>query len=269
VFDVLYRHGELVIDRPLHERAAMLDEVFAEAATKPRSDVSRTKLGTQNVQGQLEFEPAVVDEHPFRLPSAIIRAPQTRADSAEHLDELFTQAQARGNEGLMIKDVNSPYTPGRRGRSWLKLKRELATLDVVVTAVEWGHGKRNDVLSDVTFAVRSGDAVPGSDGVINADELLNVGKAYSGLTDKEIAELTEWFLAHTVHEHGFWREVKPEIVLEVAFNAVMRSDRHNSGFALRFPRIVRIRTDKSATEIDTIERVEEIYAMQQPLKKSA
>jgi DNA ligase-1 len=108
------------------------------------------------------------------------------------------------------------------------------------------------VLSDVTFAVRAGD------------ELLNVGKAYSGLTDKEIVELTEWFLAHTVHEHGFWREVKPEIVMEVAFNAVMRSDRHNSGFALRFPRIVRIRTDKSPADIDTLERVEEIYAMQQP-----
>jgi len=275
VFDVLYRHGELVIDRPLQERATMLDEVFAEAATKPRPDVSRTKLGAQNVQGQLEFEPAVVDEHPFRLPSAIIRAPQTRADSAEHLDELFTHAQARGNEGLMIKDVNSPYTPGRRGRSWLKLKRELATLDVVVTAAEWGHGKRNDVLSDVTFAVRSGDAVHSGDAVRsseaspNGDQLLNVGKAYSGLTDKEIAELTEWFLAHTVHEHGFWREVKPEIVLEVAFNAVMRSERHNSGFALRFPRIVRIRTDKSPDEIDTIERVEEIYSMQHPLKKSA
>jgi DNA ligase 1 len=256
-FDVLYRHGELVIDRPLQDRAKLLDEVFEEAVRTPRADVARTRLSAQNPQGQLEFEAAVVDEHPFRLPSAIIRAPQTQADSAEHLDELFTQAQARGNEGLMIKDVNSPYTPGRRGRSWLKLKRELATLDVVVTSVEWGHGKRNDVLSDVTFAVRAGD------------ELLNVGKAYSGLTDKEIAELTQWFLEHTVHDHGFWREVKPELVLEVAFNAVMRSDRHNSGFALRFPRIVRIRTDKSVEEIDTLERVEEVYAMQQPLKRTA
>ena len=256
-FDVLHTNGELVIDRPLNERARMLDEVFEKAAQGPRLDVTRTRLSAQNPQGQLEFEPAVVDEHPFRLPSAVIRAPQTRADSAEHLDELFSQAQARGNEGLMIKDVNSAYTPGRRGRSWLKLKRELATLDVVVTSVEWGHGKRNDVLSDVTFAVRAGD------------ELLNVGKAYSGLTDKEIAELTEWFLAHTIHDHGFWREVKPEIVLEVAFNAVMRSDRHNSGFALRFPRIVRIRTDKTPADIDTLERVEEIYSMQQPLTRTA
>src|SRR5205085_12518259 len=116
------------------------------------------------------------------------------AGSAEHLDQIFEEARQRGNEGLMVKDVNSPYMPGRRGKSWLKLKRELATLDVVVTAVEWGHGKRAKVLSDYTFAVRDGG------------QLLNVGKAYSGLTDAEIAEMTQWFLAHTVVDHGFWRE---------------------------------------------------------------
>ena len=139
---------------------------------------------------------------------------------------------ARGNEGLMIKDLESPYMPGRRGRWWLKLKRELATLDVVVTAAEFGHGKRIHVLSDYTFAVRKGE------------ELVNIGKAYSGLTDKEIAELTQWFLAHTTADHGHVREVEPKIVLEVAFNAIMRSGRHDSGFALRFPRIVRVREDK-------------------------
>ena len=148
---------------------------------------------------------------------------------------------ARGNEGLMIKDLESPYMPGRRGRWWLKLKRELATLDVVVTAAEFGHGKRIHVLSDYTFAVRKGE------------ELVNIGKAYSGLTDKEIAELTEWFLAHTTADHGHLREVEPKIVLEVAFNAIMRSDRHDSGFALRFPRIVRVRQDKLPKEIDTVE----------------
>ena len=179
-----------------------------------------------------------------------MRAPQARADSPDDLDRLFEAAQARGNEGLMIKDVQSTYAVGRRGKSWLKLKRELATLDVVVTAAELGHGKRAGVLSDYTFAVRSGE------------QLLNVGKAYSGLTDKEIAELSEWFTAHTLVDHGFLREVEPEIVLEVAFNAVMRSDRHNSGFALRFPRILKIRSDKPVSEIDTLERVEEIYNSQ-------
>jgi DNA ligase-1 len=150
----------------------------------------------------------------------------------------------------MIKDLESPYTPGRRGRSWLKLKRELATLDVVVTAVEWGHGKRANVLSDYTFAVRDGE------------KLLNVGKAYSGLTDAEIAEMTKWFLEHTLSDEGFVRLVEPKVVLEVAFNAVMRSDRHESGFALRFPRILRLRDDKSPDEIDTLETVKEIYERQ-------
>lgn len=180
----------------------------------------------------------------------VLRAPVRRADSAEELEAYFEQAMARGNEGLMIKDLNSPYTPGRRGRWWLKLKRELATLDVVVTAVEYGHGKRVRVLSDYTFAVRKGE------------ELVNIGKAYTGLTDVEIATMTEWFLSHTIADHGFLREVEPEIVLEVAFNAVMRSDRHNSGYALRFPRIVRIRRDKPPAEINTVEDVEAIYVQQ-------
>jgi DNA ligase-1 len=130
------------------------------------------------------------------------------------------------------------------------MKRELATLDVVVTAVEYGHGKRIGVLSDYTFAVRDGD------------RLLNIGKAYSGLTDAEIAEMTKWFLEHTTLDHGMLLEVEPKIVLEVAFNNMMRSDRHNSGYALRFPRIVRLRPDKPPEEADTIERVREIYERQ-------
>src|SRR5690242_11645250 len=150
----------------------------------------------------------------------------------------------------MVKDVNSAYTPGRRGKSWLKLKRELATLDVVVTAVEWGHGKRAKVLSDYTFAVRDGE------------RLLNVGKAYSGLTDTEIAEMTHWFMEHTIEDQGYRRVVEPRIVLEVAFNNMMRSDRHESGYALRFPRIVRLRPDKLPEEVDTIERARQIYQKQ-------
>jgi DNA ligase-1 len=190
--------------------------------------------------------------------SRIIRAPVFRAASADELEQLFTAAQERGNEGLMIKDLNSAYTPGKRGKSWLKMKRELATLDVVVTAVEYGHGKRIGVLSDYTFAVWD----------TNKDRLVNIGKAYSGLTDVEISKMTQWFLAHTIEDHtvedqGFRRVVEPKIVLEVAFNNMMRSDRHESGYALRFPRIVRLRPDKSAEEADTIERVREIFEKQQ------
>jgi DNA ligase-1 len=246
-FDVLYDR-DLVIDQPLRQRASLLDAVFARAR---RPAVVRTA----NPQGRLTFEPAV--EAASHTQAEVIRAPVLRADSAEHLEKLFAAAQARGNEGLMIKDVESPYTPGRRGQSWVKLKRELATLDVVVTSVEYGHGKRVSVLSDYTFAVRDGE------------RLVNIGKAYSGLTDKEIASMTEWFLTHTLADHGFWREVKPKIVLEVAFNAIMRSDRHASGYALRFPRILRVRDDKPPEEADTIERVREIYARQHGRQKES
>jgi DNA ligase-1 len=150
----------------------------------------------------------------------------------------------------MLKSLNSRYQPGRRGLAWLKLKRELATLDVVVTGAEFGHGRRAGVLSDYTFAVRDGDV------------LKNVGKAYSGLTDAEIDELTAYFKEHTLEDFGHFRTVEPLKVLEVAFNNVMRSERHEGGFALRFPRILRIRDDKPVEEIDTLARVEEIYESQ-------
>ncbi|HXZ78557.1 MAG TPA: ATP-dependent DNA ligase [Terriglobales bacterium] len=256
VFDVLYADGELLIDRPLRERAHVLDRIFAEACRNPRL---RIGMHSREAQGQLMFgseensRGVSEDDVIATAQTQVLRAPATTADSSAHLEELFEQAMERGNEGLMIKDIESAYTPGRRGRSWLKLKRELATLDVVVTAVEFGHGKRAGVLSDYTFAVRAAD---------EDDTLLNVGKAYSGLTDAEITGLTQWFLEHTVRDEGFRRQVEPKIVIEVAFNAVMVSDRHNSGYALRFPRIVRLRPDKRPEEVDTLDRVREIYERQ-------
>ena len=244
-FDVLYADGELLIERPLEERRKILEQSFGSV---PEDGFTvEQSMATENPQGKLVFEPAIASRSGA---PRVIMAPALTAESAEKLEEIFSAARERGNEGLMIKDLNSPYTPGRRGKSWLKLKKELATLDVVVTAVEWGHGKRNKVLSDYTFAVRDGD------------KLLNVGKAYSGLTDTEIAEMTEWFKAHTLDDQGFRRTVEPKIVLEVAFNNMMRSSRHESGYALRFPRILRLRTDKSADEIDTLETVREIFARQ-------
>jgi DNA ligase-1 len=242
VFDVLYAGGELVMDRPLRDRAGILDELLAGANLNHRGHRgAQRKTG----QGKLTFG----DEEETATPR-IIRAAVFRAASAEELEELFAVAQERGNEGLMIKDLDSAYTPGKRGKSWLKMKRELATIDVVVTAVEYGHGKRVGVLSDYTFAVWNGD------------KLENIGKAYSGLTDAEIAAMTQWFLDHTVEDRGFLRVVEPKIVLEVAFNNMMQSERHESGYALRFPRIVRLRPDKSPDEADTIERAREIYEKQ-------
>lgn len=179
---------------------------------------------------------------------------QLKTADAIAINERFEAARARGNEGLMLKRADSTYLPGRRGMWWRKLKRELSTLDVVVVAVEWGNGKRANVLSDYTFAVR------GDDG-----RLLTIGKAYSGLTDAEIAELTTWFLGHPLPDsertrsRGHALAVEPHVVLEVAFDVIARSDLHESGFALRFPRIVRVRDDKPADAIDTLGRVREIY----------
>jgi DNA ligase-1 len=211
IFDLLYLDGRSLLDEPLQERRRLLEG-----------------LGV---------------EHPFLL------ARLEEARSPTDLDRIFADTRERGHEGLMVKDPLSPYTPGRRGLAWLKLKRPLATLDVVVTAVEWGHGKRKGVLSDYTFAVK--DTATG--------RLVNVGKAYTGLTDAEIAEMTKRFLSLTVDDRGWARIVKPVVVLEVAFDSIQHSGRHASGYALRFPRIVRIRDDKPVEEIDTLERVAELY----------
>jgi DNA ligase-1 len=172
-----------------------------------------------------------------------------KVESAEALEAAFAEARARRNEGLMVKDPASPYTPGRRGLGWLKMKKALATLDCVVVGVEVGHGKRHGVLSDYTFAVRDDEA----------GALVTIGKAYTGLTDAEIAEMTRWFEGHTISTHGRYRVVEPVVVVEIAFDVIMRSTRHASGFALRFPRIVRIRTDKPAAEADTLATVGALY----------
>ncbi|MFP5227747.1 MAG: ATP-dependent DNA ligase [Acidobacteriota bacterium] len=241
VFDILYRESELLLDASLVRRRQVLEEFCA-----------RWSPGTASTQARGQT-------HLFEEPAGpafprLILAGATRLETADQLDQAYVEARARGNEGVMIKALTSTYQPGRRGLAWLKLKRELATLDVVVTGVEYGNGRRAAVLSDYTFAIRDTD---------DADApLKNVGKAYSGLTDQEIADMTAWFRAHTLEDYGHFRRVEPTVVLEVAFNNVMRSTRHASGFALRFPRILRIRQDKPAEEIDTLARVEEIYNSQ-------
>jgi len=213
-FDLLYQDGELLLDERLADRKRRLDVIFANAATALR------------VAGRIECK------------------------TAEAVQRAFRESLAAGHEGIVAKAVHSPYTPGRRGGFWFKLKEPFATLDVVVTAVEYGHGKRHKVLSDYTFAVRNGE------------KLLNIGKAYSGLTDAEILKHTDFFLRHTIKDQGYRRTVEPRIVLEVAFNNIQKSSRHESGYALRFPRIVRIRTDKAVAEIDTLENVAELFARQ-------
>jgi ATP-dependent DNA ligase len=212
-FDLLYLDGRNLLTEPLRERRRILEGL--------------------------------------NLPSPFMLAYLVRALDAGELDRIFDGARARNNEGLMVKDPESRYTPGRRGLGWLKLKKALATLDVVVTGVEVGHGKRKQVLSDYTFAVYDEAS----------DRLVNIGKAYSGLTDVEIAQMTEYFKSITLKDYGRFRVVQPEVVLEVAFDAIMESGRHNSGYALRFPRIKQIRRDKGVRDIDTLASVTKMHRM--------
>jgi DNA ligase-1 len=204
-FDILWRDGVSLLKTPLRQRRALLE------ALAP-------------------------------LPNLFQLARITQVSSAEEIETAFAAARARNNEGLMVKDPQSLYSPGRRGLAWLKLKKAYATLDCVVVGAEYGHGKRNKVLSDYTFAVRDDQT----------GELKTIGKAYSGLTDVEIAQLTKHFLSRTIRQHGRYHEVVPDTVLEVAFDKLQPSDRHSSGLAMRFPRILRIRTDKTPAQIDTV-----------------
>ncbi|HTV09900.1 MAG TPA: ATP-dependent DNA ligase [Candidatus Aquilonibacter sp.] len=245
VFDLMFAGGDLLLPLPLRERRARLESIVA-----AQHEIAVSPLNGESQAGLFSTELSV-DVRRLRL------SPAKLAESAEAIDQAYRDARARANEGVMIKSASSAYLPGRRGLAWLKLKRELATLDVVITGAEYGHGRRAGLLSDYTFAVR-GPAGPDGEPA----ELLNVGKAYSGVTDAEIAELTEWLKGHTLQDFGHFRTVEPIRVLEVAFNNVMRSDRHSSGFALRFPRILRVRDDKPVEEIDTLERVEAIYQSQ-------
>jgi DNA ligase-1 len=177
----------------------------------------------------------------------------TPVATADEIESSFCVARDCGNEGLVLKDPDAPYSPGRRGQMWLKIKTHLPTLDCVVTAAEYGHGKRRNSLSDYTFAVWDRD--PSEEGAA----LVNVGKAYSGVTDAEIAQLTELFHSISLGQRGHVHPVPPRVVLEIACDQIQRSERHASGYALRFPRIKRIRWDKRPEDADRLTRVAEIY----------
>jgi DNA ligase-1 len=182
--------------------------------------------------------------------TSVQMAESKTVETAEEVQQMFRKSRDLGYEGLVVKDLDSVYTMGKRGSGWVKLKEELDTVDAVIVAAEYGHGKRAGVISDYTFAVRDGA------------RLKTIGKAYSGLTDVEIDEMTRRLKDITIKDYGYRRSVKPEIVLEVAFDSIQRSDRHDSGYALRFPRIKRIRYDKSLPDIDTLEKVEGIFRRQ-------
>ena len=229
-FDLLYRDGAVLLDRPLADRRAAMADLIGPG-------------------GALRLSPAV--------------EVRTAGDVAAR----FEEARAARNEGLILKDPTSPYTPGRRGGAWLKLKTHLPTLDVVVTAAEHGHGRRRNVLSDYTFAVwdRDFEGDPDEAGA----RLVNVGKAFSGVTDAEIDQLTALFLSIQTGKSGRVYTVRPQVVFEVAFDAIQQSARHAGGFALRFPRIKRVRWDRSAASADRLSRVRAIWEHEQNFNRLA
>jgi DNA ligase-1 len=217
-YDIMYLDGQSVIDKPLADRKKLM--------------------------GKIRFKGPIID-----LGYKII-------SSVEEIASAFDKSKQAGHEGLVVKDPESQYHPGKRGRHWAKLKRELDTIDAVIVVAEYGHGKRAGMLSDYTFAVK------------DSDSLKTIGKAYSGLTDMEIEELTARLRSIIVQDEGYRLLVRPEIVLEIAFDSIQKSDRHDSGFALRFPRIKYVRADKPASDIDTMDKVRRIYEMQAYVKSS-
>ncbi|HEX5891859.1 MAG TPA: ATP-dependent DNA ligase [Nitrososphaeraceae archaeon] len=215
VYDIMYFNGEAIIKKPLNERKEILSCIA------------------------------------FKQP--IINSSYKIVNSEQEIISMFGISKDTGHEGLVLKEPNSQYHPGRRGRYWVKLKKELDTIDAVILIAEYGHGKRAGTLSDYTFAVRDEK---------NNNKLRVIGKAYSGLTDEEIDDMTNRLKSLMVKDEAYKIIVKPEIVLEIAFDSIQKSDRHDSSFALRFPRIKNIRNDKTVADIDTLEKVEQIYKKQ-------
>jgi DNA ligase-1 len=273
--------GELIAlknDKPLHfqelqkrlRRKNVTDDITTEIPIyyivydimyfKDNQVLKKSLLDRKNILSTISFKKPIINSS-YKI-----------LDSIEQIIAIFNESKDIGHEGLVVKDPLSQYHPGKRGRYWMKLKKELDTIDAVIVIAEYGHGKRAGVLSDYTFAVIDEEEEDDDDDDENLNNnnnnylensrLKTIGKAYSGLTDKEIDEMTERLREIIIEDNGNRILVKPEIVLEVAFDTIQKSDRHNSGFALRFPRIKNIRTDKSLKDIDTLEKVRQIYKNQ-------
>ena len=273
--------GELIAlknDRPLHfqelqkrlRRKNVTEDITTEIPIyyivydimyyKDNQVLKKSLLDRKNILSTISFKKPIINSS-YKI-----------LDSIEQIIAIFNESKDIGHEGLVVKDPLSQYHPGKRGRYWMKLKKELDTIDAVIVIAEYGHGKRAGVLSDYTFAVIDEDDDEDDDDDKNLNNnnnnylensrLKTIGKAYSGLTDKEIDEMTERLREIIIEDNSNRILVKPEIVLEVAFDTIQKSDRHNSGFALRFPRIKNIRTDKGLKDIDTLEKVRQIYKNQ-------
>lgn len=211
-FDVLYADGKEVIDLPLEERRKILESSL--------QDTDIIKIARQDV-----------------------------TSSYEEVQKVYSEALSAGHEGAMLKNLKSPYIPGKRGKHWLKLKASVESLDLVVIGGEWGEGKRSHLLSSYELACN--DPVSG--------DLIPVGKVATGFTDEQLEEFTELFKPLIEYEEGKKSVFQPKIVFEVGYQEIQKSPKYEGGYALRFPRFIRMRNDKDASEADTIERVAKLF----------
>ena len=212
LFDIIYLDGTSLVNLPYTERRKKLSEIA----------------------GGIELTKELV------------------TDKAGLAQDFLVEALNKGHEGLMAKKLDSPYTPGIRGKRWFKIKQILEPLDLVIVAAEWGYGRRHEWLSDYYLAARD----------VETGQFVIVGKTFKGLTDREIIDITERLKASVIREEQHRVVVVPRIVVEVAYNEIQQSPKYECGMALRFARITRIRDDKSPEEADTIQHVREIYEKQ-------
>jgi DNA ligase-1 len=218
LFDLLYKDGESLIDKPYTERRRALSEL------------------TDGIH----------------LVTNIVTSDVSAAE------KLLEEAIELGHEGLVAKNLEGTYTPGIRGKKWLKIKQVMEPLDLVITEAECGYGKRHEWLSDYTLSARNEET----------GKFMPLGKTFKGLTDQEIKDMTSRLKSLTIAKRGRRVIVKPDIVVETVFNEIQESPKYESGMALRFARITRIRFDKSADEADTITRVRDLYGKQFKYKAS-
>lgn len=212
LFEILYLNGESLIDVPLLQRRKKLEEACDSSI-----------LAKQVITGD----------------TAVVEA-------------IYKEALAAGHEGVMLKNPDSFYTPGKRGKNWLKLKPIMETLDLVVIGGDWGEGRRARLIGSYLLACRDP----------YTDKFLSIGRVATGITDEQLEELTNLFMELVVSESGTQVEFEPKIVFEVAFEEIQKSPNYDSGYALRFPRLVNVRSDKSVEDADSIERVEQLYTGQ-------
>ncbi len=212
LFDILYLNGDSLIDIPLIKRREKLEKVCDKSVVAKQI---------------ITDDPAVVES-------------------------IYNEALAAGHEGVMLNNPGSPYSPGKRGKNWLKLKPIMETLDLVVIGGEWGEGRRTKFIGSYLLACRDPDT----------EKFLPIGRVATGITDEQLEDLTKLFKDLIILENGIHVDIEPKIVFEVAFEEIQKSPNYGSGYALRFPRLVNVRTDKSKEDADSIERIEQLYIRQ-------